>query len=50
MATPAPKMRCAATPVAGLQCSEERKKSSLGLGIGGVVLRSKSYEEDFSFN
>ena len=50
MAALAPETRCAAAPVVGLRCSKERKKSSLGLGVGGVVLRSESYGEDFYFN
>ena len=41
MAAPAPETRCVAVPVAGLQFLEERKKSSLGLGVGGVVLKSE---------
>ena len=50
MAAPTPETRCVAAPTAGLRCSEERKKSSLGLGVGGVVLSSESYGENFYFN
>ena len=33
-ATPALETRCVATPTAGLQCLEKRKKLSLGLSAG----------------
>ena len=52
-AAPAPETRCVAAlaaPAGRLRCSEEMKKSYLGLGVGGLFFRSESYGEDFEFN